>query len=227
MATSGTYTFTLAIDEIIEEAYEQAGLELRGGYDLSTARRSLNLLLTEWVNEGINLWTMDQLTTTLTDGSASYTLGARYIDLLDAVVRDADDLDTMATRISLSEYLGRTDKTQEAAKPVHWALERNALAGHTLYVWPTPDNSTHSFIAWAVRHIQDIGVYTNDAEVPRRFLPALVAGLAWHLAIKNPAKVPMEHRKDLEARYASMFEKARLEDRERTSFHVVPKIGRI
>lgn len=226
MATSGTYTFALAIDEVVEEAYEQAGLELRGGYDLSTARRSLNLLLTEWMNEGVNLWTMDQLTTSLADGTSSYTLDARYVDLLDGIVRDSDSIDTNTTRISLSEYLGRPDKAQESAQPTHWALERNSSGGHTLYVWPTPDNSTHSFIAWAIRYIQDIGAYTNNADIPRRFLPSLIAGLAWHIAIKNPAKVPMEHRKDLQARYQEIFEKARMEDRERTSFYILPKVWR-
>jgi len=239
MATSETYTFNLDIADIIEEAYERIGVEAVSGYQMSTARRSLNLLLTEWANRGINLWTMDQTSVTLSSGTNTYTLNSQIIDVIDAVSRNSDNTDTPTTRLSLSDYLNYPTKST-TGQPVQWALERNSIGGHTLYVYPTPD-ATYTFQAWTIRYAEDIGVYTNNPEIPRRFLPSLVSGLAFYLAGKNHAKtelneqgrrtviagVDINRRQELKGEYESDFEAAKTEDHERASLFVVPNVAMV
>lgn len=221
MTTSGTYTWALDIGEIIEEAYENCEIELRSGYQLKTARRSLNLLLTEWINDGVHLWTMDQLTVPLTTSTQSYTLDTKYVDIIDAVTRDSNGTDIENTRITLSEYLHRPTKST-TGKPTQHTLERNATGGHTLYIWPTAVDNTYSFVAWAIRYPEDVEVYSENVDTPRRFLPPLVLGLAYKLALKNPSTVSVDHREALKRDYDLMFMKAREEDRERASFYILP-----
>ena len=222
MATSGTFTWSLDIAEIIEEAYENCGLELRTGYHLKTARRSLNLLLTEWINDGVHLWTMDQVTVALTTSTQSYTLDAKYVDIIDAVTRNSSNVDVENTRITMSEYLHRPTKSTTGV-PTQHTLERNSTGGHTLYVWPTATDDTYSFVGWFIRYPEDVtNDYTDNPEVPRRFVPALTLGLSHRLAIKNPKTVELEHRLDLQRMYDIAFAKARDEDRERASFYVLP-----
>lgn len=223
MATSGTFTWTLDIADIIEEAYENCGIELTTGYQLRTARRSLNLLLTEWVNEGVHLWMLDEITIPLTTGTESYTLDAKYVDIVDAVTRDSVNVDIENTRITMSEYLHRPTKAT-TGKPTQHTLERNSAGlGHTLYVWPTAIDNTYSFVGWFIRYPEDISNdYTNNPDTPRRFLPPLVMGLAHKLALKNPEKVDAAHRAEIKVEYDRMFRQAREEDRERASFYIVP-----
>jgi hypothetical protein len=222
MATSGTFTWNLDVAEIIEEAYDNCGIELRTGYQLKSARRSLNMLLTEWINDGVNLWTIEEMTVTLTADTASFTLDAKYTDVLDAVVRDSNNNDVSCTRVSLSEYLNRTDKST-SGRPVQYVIERNSNGGHTLSVWPVQDVSTYTFVAWAIRYIEDIDTtYTDNVDIPRRFIPALTFGLAYKLAIKNKETVGIEDRAELEKEYMRTYQAAKDEDRERVSLFLVP-----
>lgn len=221
MASSGTFTWNLDVVEVIEEAYETAGLELLTAFDLISARRSLNLLLTEWMNDGVNLWTMDQLTVALTTSTQSYTLDAKYTDLLDAVTRDADSIDVENRRLSLSEYLHRPNKAT-TGQPIQHALERNASGGHTLYIWPTAADNTYTFVAWAIRYMHDVDDYTDNFDIPRRFLPPLVLGLAHKIALKRSEEVTPQLRAELKNEYIGTYQAAMFEDRERASLYLLP-----
>ena len=234
MTTSGTYTFELDTSEIIEEAYERCGLEVKSGFELKTARRSLNLLLTKWVNDGVNLFTLDLTTSTMTSGTDNITLSSlQYLDIIDAALRDTNstpDLDVSMERISMSEYLSYPNKTTEG-KPTHYAIERNsqytssASATHKVYLWPVPDQTYYQLLSWTVRYPQDVSsTYTENPDIPRRYLPALISGLAVELANKRPAQVDINRRQELKAYYEQDWEKAREEDRERVSFYVQPKV---
>ena len=195
MATSGTYTFNLDVSDIIQEAYERVGIEVKSGYDLVTARRSLNLLLTKWVNEGVNLFTLDLTTLTLTKDSATVNLAAnQYLDILDATVRDTNSspvTDTECERISLSEYLNYPNKTT-SGKPVQFAVERNSqydssgVANHKVYLFPVPDQTYYRLHCWTIRYPQDISeTYTQNPDIPRRYLPALISGLAFLILFRR------------------------------------------
>jgi len=234
MATSGTYTFNLDVSDIIQEAYERVGIEVKSGYDLVTARRSLNLLLTKWVNEGVNLFTLDLTTLTLTKDSATVDLAAnQYLDILDAAVRDTNSspvTDTDCERISLSEYLNYPNKTT-SGKPVQFAVERNSqydssgVANHKVYLFPVPDQTYYRLHCWTIRYPQDVSeTYTQNPDIPRRYLPALISGLAFELANKNPDKVDATRRAELKGIYNEEWEFAKEEDRERASFYIQPKI---
>ena len=226
MATSGTYTFDLDIEEMVEEAYEQIGIAYKRGEELRTARRTLNLMLLDWVNDNVPLWCIDQLTVALTTGTQSYTLDPQWLDVLDVVIRDSDGTDVTATRLSMSEYLSRPTKDTQAS-PIQYTTERNADGGHTLYVWPTAPDNTYTFVAWGLRYMQDIGDYTNTVDIPRSFLPALCAGLAYGLAKKkireNPETIiPMLP--ILKGDYLEAYDKAKGEDRERANLFILPSL---
>ena len=238
MATSGTYSWTLDIAEIAEDAYERIGKELKSGYQLRTAVRSLSLILTEWANRGVNLWSIKETTQTLTADTASYTLDARYIDVLDAIIRDTNSKDFDIERISLSEYYSYSDKAVNA-RPSQYCIEFNATGGHTIRVYPEPDVSTYTLRMWALRYAQDVDVANRDnPEVPRKFLPALTAGLAFDLAAKNPPKyalgpqgqqiviegIALDVRAALKQEYDELFNRAYLEDRDRASLFLLPSV---
>ena len=231
MATSGTYTFNLDTGEIIQEAYERCGVETKSGYDLKTARRSLNLLLTKWVNDGVNLFTLDLETTNMTKDQGYITFNSTsHLDVLDAAIRDnsnsSDTSDIILERISMDEYLAIPSKLN-TGKPVQYAVERNsqftssASATHKVYLWPVPDQTYYQFLSWSIKYPQDVSAtYTQNPDIPRRYLPALISGLAVELAIK---KVP-DRLAVLKPLYDQDWEKAREEDRERVSFHVQPQV---
>lgn len=228
MALSGTYTWQLDVGEIIEEAYEKAGLgEVYTGYDAATARRSLNLILTEWMNVGVNLWTIDLATQALTVGTNSYTLSSETIDILEGVRRDADtNKDVGLNRISLETYLAnRTNKTSSGS-PADYALERNSNGGHTLYLWPTP-NATDSIVYWRIRYPQDVSATGGNqtVDVPRRFIPALINGLAYELALKKNREMPAERLYFLKEEYETSLKRAMEEDRDRASLFLAPWVG--
>ena len=240
MATSGTTTFNLDMAEIIEESYERCGLELRSAYDLITARRSIELLLTEWSNHQVNIWRVVQNSLATVQGTAEYTILDPVIDVLDGVIRDTNGIDIPMERISFGSYLNRTDKSQEG-RPSQFATLRGP-SSFTLFLWNTPDLSTYTFEYHALQYIEDAGIlYTNNMNIPRRFLPALVAGLAFKLAQKNPAKmtrgqdgqfgegegVGQRLRQELKQDYDTLFREARDEDRDRAGFFVKPRIRRI
>lgn len=221
MTTSGTATFAPDIAVLIEEAYERAGTELRSGYDLRSARRSLDIMSAEWSNRGLNLWTIEQGTQVLTAGTASYTLPADTIDLLDFVIRTGSastQVDLNIERIGVSSYAQLVAKNQ-TGRPVQVYIQRTSTPSFTL--WPVPDTAaTYTFVYWRLRRIQDTGAGTNTADVPSRFIPALVAGLAYYTAMKKPEaydRIPM-----LKAVYDEQFQMAYEEDRGRESFIVRP-----
>jgi hypothetical protein len=224
MATSGTSAFDLDLTELVEEAFERAGSEMRSGYDLKTARRSLNLLFADWANRGINLWTVEQGSQVLTPGTATYNLPSDTVDLLEHVVRTgagvaATQADLNITRISVSTYATIPNKLVQA-RPIQVYINRQNTP--TFTVWPVPDNSqTYTFVYWRLRRIQDAGNGVNTMDVPFRFVPAMVAGLAYHLALKVPGgdvRLPI-----LKAQYDEAWQLAADEDREKASVRFVPR----
>jgi hypothetical protein len=301
MSISGTATFNLDLTEIVEEAFERAGSELRSGYDLRTARRSLNLLFADWANRGINMWTFEQGTINLVAGQNTYPIPVDTVDLLEHVIRTGSNTastqaDLTITRISISTYATIPNKIQQARPIQVWfqrldgqtsavgttltttisatdttivvasaiglpatgfvligteTINYGYISGNTLYncfrgqnnttaashtagvsvytqnlpsvtLWPTPDNSTpYQFIYWRMRRIDDAGGGTNTMDVPFRFLPCLVAGLAYYLALKVPNGA---QRLDiLKSQYDEAWELAATEDRETAAIRFVPR----
>jgi len=225
MATSGTATFNPEIVEIVEEAYERCGLELRSGYDLKTARRSLDIMAAEWSNKGINLWTVEAGTVSLTTGTATYTLPADTIDLLETVIRTgsgSNQQDLSINRISVSTYATIPNKNNQG-RPIQIYVDRQATP--KVSVWPTPDSSTTYTLAyWRLRRIEDAGrAGSNTYDVPSRFIPCLVAGLAYHIATKRP-EVGLDRVTFLKAAYDEQFTLAADEDRDKSSIQFAPNI---
>lgn len=215
MATSGSTNFELNVTDYIEEAFERCGLEVRTGYDLKTARRSMNLMLAEWANRGLNQWTIVERTQALTDGTASYDIGTDVIDILSAVVRRGTTDFTME-RISRDAYQNIPAKSTEG-RPSQFFLDRQITP--SLKVWPTPENSTDVVRYNALTRIEDVDAATNTLDVPFRFFPCLAAGLAYYISIKRAP----ERTQLLKAVYEEEFERAMTEDRDRASFSVVPQ----
>jgi hypothetical protein len=299
--TSGTSAFNLDLTEIVEEAFERAGSEMRTGYDLRTARRSLNLMFADWANRGINMWTFEQGTINLVQGQNTYALPNDTVDLLEHVIRTganvaATQADLTITRISVSTYATLPNKLQQARPIQVWVQRYNAqqsptgltvasnvgltdtqitlnsvvglpstgfiqidqeiivygyISGNTLYncfrgqdntvaathsvgatvywqqlpaitVWPTPDNAQpYQFVYWRLRRTQDIGGGANVADVPFRFVPCMVAGLAYHIALKVPggdARLGI-----LKQQYDEAWQLAADEDREKAAVRFVPR----
>jgi hypothetical protein len=225
MATSGTQAFNLDLSEIVEEAFERCGAELRTGYDLRTARRSLNLLFADWANRGINMWTIEQGSITLVPGTATYNLPIYTVDLMEHVIRTgAGNASTQAdlniTRISVSTYATIPNKLTQA-RPIQVYIDRISPTP-TITVWPTPDNSqTYTFVYWRLRRIQDAGGGVNTMDVPFRFLPCMIAGLAAYLSLKVPGG--LERNQMLQAQYDAAWELAAGEDREKAAVRFVPR----
>lgn len=226
MATSGTASFTLDLAEIVEEAFERCGSEVRSGYDLRTARRSLNLLFADWSNQGLNMWTFTEASIPLVAGQETYDLPADTVDVLEAVIRTgsgSSQADISASRISLPTYATLTNKNVQG-RPLQYFVERINTPRITL--WPIPNVSdTYSFVYWRLRRIQDAGNGTNTMDMPVRFLPALIAGLAYNLALKIPQA--MDRLPILKEQYDAAWRAATEEDRERASVTLVPRIGSI
>jgi hypothetical protein len=301
MATSGTATFNLDLVELVEEAFERCGAELRTGYDLKTARRSLNLLFADWANRGVNMWTFEQGTINLTPGLNTYAIPVDTVDLLEHVIRTgagnaATQADLTITRISVSTYATIPNKLTQARPIQMWyqrldgqtasigttlnggitatdttitltstaglpatgfllveseTIQYGYISGNVLTncfrgqngttaashstgaavytqnlpsvtLWPTPDNSaTYQFIYWRMRRIDDAGEGVNTMDVPFRFIPCLVAGLSYHLALKLPNA--MERLGVLKQQYDEAWQMAADEDREKASIRFVPR----
>lgn len=186
MASSGTTTFTLQVDDVIEEAYDRCGIESRSGYDLKTAKRSLNLLMQNLLNEYVPLWKVVKTTQSLTQGDTDYTLDNKILEITDAVLRRSGT-DTILLQLSRSEYHQRPNKTTQG-KPNQFYFEKTSTP--TLYVYPAPENSTDTIIYYAKERMEDIGEYTNTIDVPVNALETIVSGLAYTLAVK---RVPERH----------------------------------
>ena len=216
MATSNSTDFELDVAEYIEEAFERCGLEVRTGYDLKTARRSMNLMLAEWANRGLNQWTITQRTQALTKDDGEYSLNTDVIDILSmSVLRDGTYL-SMA-RISRDSYLNIPNKTT-SGRPNQFFLDRQITPN--LKIWPVPENATDVLYYDALTRIDDADEQTNTLKIPFRFYPCLAAGLAYYISIKRaPNKVQL-----LKAVYEEEFERAMTEDRDRSSFQVAPSL---
>mgnify|MGYP001373621887 CR=1 FL=1 len=228
MTTSGTTAFDMDFTEIAEEAWARAGREMRSGYDLRTARRSMNLMTIEWQNRGINLWTIAEGSVALTTGSQTYNLPADTIDLLEQVIRtDAGNVTTQAdlsiTRISVSTFATIPNKLTRG-RPIQVWIDRQR-DNPTVNVWPVPDSNDYTFVYWRLRRIQDAGSGVETADMNFRFLPCLVAGLAYHIAMKDPNLAPRIEL--LKQEYEAQFILAAGEDREKTPFRFVPTATRL
>jgi len=224
MATSGTSSFNLDLTEIVEEAFERVGSELRTGYDLRTARRSLNLMFADWANRGINMWTFEQGSISLVAGTATYDLPADTVDLLEHVIRTgagsaSTQADLTITRISVSTYATIPNKLQQA-RPIQVWIER--LNTPRITVWPVPDDTQpYTFVYWRMKRIQDAGNGVNTMDMPFRFIPCMVAGLAYYLALKvdgGAERLPI-----LKQQYDEAWQLASDEDREKASVRFVPR----
>jgi len=220
--TTGTATFNLNFAELAEEAFERASAgqrELRSGYDLRTARRSLSLMLAEWANRGINLWTVEQGTLPLVQGQATYTLPADTVDLLEHTIRE-NGTDLHINRISVSVYATIPNKAT-LGRPIQLFINRLRDAP-AVTVWPVPRSNDYTMVYWRLRRLQDPGSGPDVQDVPFRFLPCLVAGLAYYVAQKIPEGMPLLQMLKME--YEEQFQRAADEDREKADVRFVPRI---
>ena len=216
MAVSGSTDFELDVAEYIEEAFERCGLEARTGYDLKTAKRSLNLLFADWANRGLNQWTINQRTFTVTSGDGETSLDTDVIDILSLVVR-RDGTDYSLSRISRDEYLSIPTKTT-TGRPTQFFLDRQITPN--LKLWPLPDNSTDIIVYDALTRMDDADTYINTVDMPFRFYPCLAAGLAYYIAMKRAP----ERLQILKPIYDEEINRAMDEDRDRASFRVAPDL---
>jgi hypothetical protein len=248
MTTSGTSSFNLDLSELVEEAFERCGSELRTGYDLRTARRSLNLLTIEWANRGINMWTIEQGEIPLVQGVNTYDLPIDTIDLLEHQIRtnsgqQNNQTDITISRISVSTYSTIPNKLAQG-RPIQVWIQRMSGAQYPLpgpngtnpvtgidapkiTVWPTPDQGTaqvpyYKFVYWRLRRIQDAGGGVNTQDIPFRFVNAMVAGLAWYLSQKLP-NIDLNRATALKAIYDEQFQLAAEEDREKAPIRFIPR----
>jgi len=232
MTTSGTSAFNLNLNELVEEAFERCGAELRTGYDLRTARRSLNLLTIEWANRGINLWTIEQGQIAMVQGQITYDLPVDTIDLIDHVIRTQTgqgQTDINITRISVDTYSTIPNKNAQG-RPIQVWINRQSGATEPvsgaaypqINVWPCPEQSNYyTFVYWRLRRIQDAGNGVTTQDIPFRFLPCMVAGLAYHLSLKIPGA--MERSPMLKAMYDEAWQQAADEDREKAALRIAPR----
>ena len=218
MATSGSTNFELDVNDYIEEAFERCGLEVRTGYDVKTATRSLNLMFADWANRGLNRWTIEQSTLSLTSGTATYSLPTDTIDILSAVIRKgtgSTQSDTQITRISRDAFINIPSKNTEA-QPSQWYVDRQIAP--TIKVWPTP-NTSYTLVYDRLTRIEDADSSINTLDVPFRFYPCLAAGLAYYLAMKKaPDRIQV-----LKAVYEEEFNRAAYEDVDRANLSLVPR----
>jgi|TARA_R110000803_G_scaffold107927_1_gene176087 hypothetical protein len=215
MALSDSKDFELDVADYIEEAFERCGLEVRTGYDLKTAKRSLNLMLAEWANRGLNQWTIKKRSLALVQGTGAYSVGADVIDILSVIVQ-RDGTDYSLDRYSREEFLTIPNKTTQG-RPAQFFLDRQTEP--SLNLWPVPENATDLVFYDALTRMQDADTFVNTVDMPFRFYPCLAAGLAYYISIKRaPQRVQL-----LKAVYEEEFERAMTEDRDRASFNVVPR----
>ena len=216
MATSNSRDFDLDVAELVEEAYERCGLQVKTGYDAKTARRSLNLMFADWANRGINLWTVQLGTQALTAGTTEYTLTSDVVDLLEIVVR-RDNTDFQVQRISRSDYQNLPNKTT-TGRPSSLFLDKQIAP--KINVWPSPENSTDVLRYYFIQRIQDADTAINNMDAPFRFLPCMAAGLAYYLSVKKaPDRVQL-----LKTIYEEEFQRASDMDQDRVPTRLTPSL---
>ena len=216
MTVSGSADFELDVAEYVEEAFERCGLEARTGYDLKTAKRSLNIMFADWANRGLNQWTIKERTLTVVEGQRVYPLDADIIDVLAVVVRRGTT-DYTIDRVSRDQYLSIPTK-ESTGRVTQFFLNRQIIPD--LQVWPVPDNATDVLVYNCLTRIDDADTMTNTVDVPFRFYPCLSAGLAYYISLKRaPERVHM-----LKAVYEEEMRRAIDEDRDRASFQISPSL---
>jgi hypothetical protein len=243
MTTSGTVAFNLDLNEIIEEAFERCGQELRSGYDFRTARRSLNLLTIEWANRGINFWTIEEGSIPLVTGQADYDLPVDTIDLAEQVIRTGtgqNQQDLTITRISMPTYASIPNKNS-LGRPIQVWVDRQSGATYPaggrpngtntttgidspkIHVWPTPNSpgSQYTFVYWRLRRMQDAGTGVKTQDIPFRWIPCLVSGLSYYLSLKIPGAEMRTA--GLKAEYEEQYKYAAEEDRDKSAIRFVPR----
>lgn len=242
MTTTGTAEFNLNLNELFEEAFERCGVEMRTGYDFRTARRSLNILTIEWANKGINLWTVEQGSIPMVQGQITYPLPVDTIDLIEHVIRTQTgqaQTDININRISVDTYSTIPNKNAQG-RPIQVWINRQSGATYpvggqpagtnpstgvdhpSINVWPAPDqNNFYTFVYFRLRRIQDAGSGTTTQDIPFRFIPCLVAGLAYHLSLKLPDA--LERSMGLKAMYDELWQDAADEDREKAPLRLAPR----
>ena len=218
MTTSSSTNFEPDVTEFIEEAFERCGLELRTGYDLKTAKRSINIMLAEWANRGLNQWTIEQTTQALTEGTSSYSLNSNVIDILDMVIRrtvNSTETDISMSRLSRSQYINIPNKTTKA-RPSQFFF--NKLTTPAIKIWPAPENSTDILVFNKIIRMDDADKATNTMDMPFRFYPCFAAGLAYYLSLKRAPQLTQQ----LKAIYEEEFQRASDQDEDRASFRIRP-----
>ncbi len=222
MAVSGTYDFNLDIDEVIQEATEMIGCEQTLGHEAQSARRSINLMLNDWQNRGVLLWSTYTTLVTVSTSVTTYDLSSSTTDALQINLR-RDSTDIELQRLSFEEYLNVPNKSQKG-KPTQYTIKRN-LANPTVHVYPVPENTTDILLIEGIRQVQDVNKSAiQNADAPVRFLPALTCGLAYYLSMKRN-NVPMDRIAMLKVNYEEKLKNAMEEDKERASLYFKPKIG--
>ena len=222
MATTDTHAFNLDLNLLVEEAFERCGAELRTGYDLRTATRSLNLLTIEWANRGINLWTVEQGQIPLVAGTATYDLPATTIDLMSQVIRTGSGTtqsDIAISRVSNPTYASIPSKN-DTGRPIQVYIDRQAEIPK-ITLWPIPNDSSYTFVYWMLKRIDDAGTGVNTQHIPFRFLPCMVAGLAYYLSLKIPEAG--DRVQFLKAEYEEQWLLASTEDREKATLTIAPR----
>jgi hypothetical protein len=229
MTTSGTTDFQLDLVEAIEEAFERCGLESRSGYDMRSARRSINVMMLDWANRGLNMWTYEERTQLLTYGVADYDLGADIVDVLENVVQlppgsasgSNGPTRYSMSRVSISTQATRTNPTV-TGRPTEVYYNRGT-DGITAHIWPLPGtDGPYTLVYWVLRRIEDAGAFTNTGDFPFRFLPVFIAGLAYYIAQKKRRDDP-NLVATLKAEYEEVWQIASQEDREKAVFKQVPR----
>ena len=221
MATSGTYDFNMDIDEVIQEAMEMIGGEETLGHEPKSARRSINLLLQDWQNRGVMLWTASTSTVNLTTSVTTFALGSSTIDVLEAV-HNRSDRDIQLERISMQEYLKIPNKGQ-TGRTTQYAV-RHERGNPVVHLWPIPENSTDSIKLELVSYMEDVNKSAiQNADISRRFLPCLTAGLAYHMSMKRPG-VEAGRISMIKQEYEERLQRAMDEDRERVSIFLKPRV---
>ena len=221
MAVSGTYSFNLDIDEVIQEATEMIGGENTLGHEPASARRSINLMLKDWQNRGVLLWSTSVSSVTIAASTTAYDLASSTVDALE-VVLNRDDTDIQLERISPEEYLLIPNKTQ-TGRPSQYSIRRGR-DNPVMSLWPIPENSTDVIKIEVISELQDVDKSAGqNADLPKKFLPCLTCGLAYYMSMKRPG-VDDNRIQMLKVNYEELLQRAMLEDRERATMRVVPKL---
>ena len=223
MARSGTFNFNLDIDEVIQEATEMIGGEQTLGHTPASARRSINLMLKDWQNRGILLWSTYTTLVTVITSTTTYALSDSTLDALEVVLR-RDGTDVQLQRISFEEFQLVPNKTQ-TGRPTQFTIKRDR-DNPTIYLWPLPENSTDILNIEGIRELEDSSTSRENADIPKRFLPPLTCGLSYYLSMKTPG-TEMDRIGMLKSNYEALLQTALEEDRERANLFLKPKLGYI